>query len=132
MDGGQVALSADGTTQFSTWMNNDDGKRRLFFASLKTGEAPKGACLIDYPNQQGHPVVTPLGDGRAFIAFETNEGISVAVINAEGKVEKKEELTESGNFPRLVQTKDAVVVTWESMKGVQTRSVAAEWWKRAD
>jgi hypothetical protein len=132
MDGGQVALSADGTTQFSAWMNNEDGKRRLFFASSKTGEAPKGACLIDYPGQQGHPVVTGLSDGRALVALEANDGVSVAVISAEGKVEKKEELAKAGRFPRLVQTKDAVLVAWENMEGVQTRRVAAEWWKQAD
>ena len=132
MDGGQVALSADGKLQFSAWMNSESGKRRLFFARVKPGEEPEGSALVDFDGQQGHPVVTPLSDGRAFVAFEANETIGAVVLDADGKVEKKQLLGKAGKFPRLVQTKDAIVVTWESTEGVQTCTVAAAWWKPGD
>ncbi|MCA8911243.1 MAG: hypothetical protein KDB82_06040 [Planctomycetes bacterium] len=128
MDGGQVALSADGETQLNAWMNNEGNKKRLFFASLKPGESPTVSGLVDIAGQQSHPVIAALEGGKALIAFEANETIGAAVLDKDGKVLKKQMLANKGRYPRLVRTKDAIVVTWESSEGVQISRVEQSWW----
>ena len=128
MDGGQVALSADGETQFSTWMTDEGGKRRLFFAAVKPGDSPEGSGLVDVQGQQGHPVLAPLTDGRALVVFEANDTIGAALLKADGTVEKKQMLSQRGKFPRLIAIKDAVVVTWENGGEVQTCRIDSTWW----
>lgn len=132
MDGGQVALSADGESQLNAWMNNEEGKKRLFFARVKPGEAPTASGLVDVAGQQGHPVIIALEDDKAFVAFEANDTIGVVVLDKDGKVEKKQMLSKSGRFPKLTRTKDAVVVTWESSEGVQVSKVESAWWMAED
>jgi len=131
MDGGQVALSADGATQFSAWMNLDSGKRRLFVSRGKPGEEPK-ATLVEYQGQQTHAVTAMLPDGRALVAFESGEGVAITLFSAEGKLEKQQELSQSARFPRVLATKTAAYVVWESGQGVQVCRIDATWWKPAD
>lgn len=128
MDGGQVALGADGETQLNAWMNNEGDKKRLFFASIKPGASPTGSGLVDIAGQQSHPVIAALEDGKAFIAFEANDTVGAAVLDKDGKVLKKQMLAKKGRYPRLVRTKDAVVVAWESGDGVQVSRVEQDWW----
>jgi hypothetical protein len=128
MDGGQVALSADGKTEFNAWMSDEGGKRRLFFAAVKPGEAPAGAGLVDLAGQQTHPVITALPDGRALVVFESSESVGVAVLKQDGTVELKQMLAKAGRFPRLVQCSDSVVVAWESSDGIQSCRIDQNWW----
>jgi hypothetical protein len=132
MDGGQVALDAEGKQQLSAWMSDEGGQRKLFVARVEPGKAPEGSSLVDFPGRQGHPVIAPIDENRALVVFEANDTIGAIVIGENGKVVKKAKLADRGRFPRLVRTESAVVAAWESDDGIQVITLKSDWWDSED
>lgn len=126
MDGGQVALNNDGTTQASVWMSDNAGSRKLFFIIGKCGESPAAAPPAELEGQQTHASVTMLDGERALGVWEQDgNSVRAAVLNKDGKLGKLIDLGQ-GKYPRLAQVKDSVVAAWESDAGIKVRKLAVE------
>ncbi|MBE7493112.1 MAG: hypothetical protein HS108_15330 [Planctomycetes bacterium] len=126
MDGGQVALSTDGSTQASVWMSDSAGSRKLFFSIGKPGVSPADAPPARLDGQQTHAAVVVLDSDRAVGIWEQDgNSVRVALLNRDGTAGKVLDLGQ-GKFPRIAATGDGVAAVWESDAGIRVRKLTVE------